>query len=170
MDVASSALTVFDAARSPPMDASSPFAQMPPTPEPIVARVRADLERLTTGLTTPAGLDPARLADETVRQLWDSRVRVFVPVLALRKAKERLLAGTRVTDGALARPAVEPVTTTAANAPQSAHAVWPWAGAVAVAAVGWPLGELIDRPWLGVSVAGWAGILGAMRVTTKPRG
>jgi len=150
------------------MDASSPFAQMPPNPEPIVARVRADLERLAAGFSTPVGLDPARLADETVRQLWDSRVKVFVPVLALREAKERLLASARVTDGAQALPAVEPATTPAANVSQSANAVWPWAGAVAVAAVGWPLGELIDHPWLGVSVAGWAGILGAMRATTRP--
>jgi len=68
----------------------TPFAQTPPTPEPIIAQVRrqlADDDRV--GARVPTGvLD--RVADQAVRELWSSRVKTFVPVLALRSAREIL--------------------------------------------------------------------------------
>jgi hypothetical protein len=68
----------------------TPFAEMPSTPEPIIAQVRrqlADDDRV--GARVPTGvLD--RVADQVVRDLWSSRVKVFVPVLALRTAREIL--------------------------------------------------------------------------------
>jgi hypothetical protein len=72
------------------LQATNPFAQMPTTPEPIIAQVRrqlADDDRV--GARVPTGvLD--RVADQTVRELWGSRVKTFVPVLALRQAREVL--------------------------------------------------------------------------------
>lgn len=68
----------------------TPFAEMPLTPEPIIAQVRrqlADDDRV--GARVPTGvLD--RVADQAVRELWSSRVKTFVPVLALRTAREIL--------------------------------------------------------------------------------
>jgi hypothetical protein len=73
-----------------PMEAANPFAQVPSTPEPIIAQVRrqlADDDQL--GTRVPLGvLD--RVADHAVRELWTSRVKTFVPVLALRTAREIL--------------------------------------------------------------------------------
>ena len=72
------------------MDAANPFAQVPSSPEPIIAQVRrqlADEER--TGLVSHGPvLD--RVADSAVRELWGSRIKTFVPVLALRQAREML--------------------------------------------------------------------------------
>ena len=72
------------------MDAANPFAQVPSSPEPIIAQVRrqlADEER--TGLVSHGPvLD--RVADRAVRELWGSRIKTFVPVLALRQAREML--------------------------------------------------------------------------------
>jgi hypothetical protein len=68
----------------------TPFAQTPSTPEPMIAQVRrqlADDDRI--GARVPTGvLD--RVADQVVRELWSSRVKTFVPVLALRTARELL--------------------------------------------------------------------------------
>jgi hypothetical protein len=68
----------------------TPFAQMPATPEPVIAQVRRQLaadDRV--GARVPTGvLD--RVADQAVRELWSSRVKTFVPVLALREAREVL--------------------------------------------------------------------------------
>jgi hypothetical protein len=68
----------------------TPFAEMPPTPEPVIAQIRrqlADDDRV--GARVPTGvLD--RVADQAVRELWSSRVKTFVPVLALRTARELL--------------------------------------------------------------------------------
>ena len=72
------------------MNAANPFAQVPSSPEPIIAQVRrqlADEER--TGLVSHGPvLD--RVADRAVRELWGSRIKTFVPVLALRQAREML--------------------------------------------------------------------------------
>jgi hypothetical protein len=72
------------------VDAANPFAQVPSSPEPIIAQVRrqlADEER--TGLVSHGPvLD--RVADRAVRELWGSRIKTFVPVLALRQAREML--------------------------------------------------------------------------------
>ena len=74
------------------MELVTPFAQTPSTPEPIIAQVRrqlADDDRV--GDRVPTGvLD--RVADHAVRELWSSRVKTFVPVLALRTAREILRA------------------------------------------------------------------------------
>ena len=72
------------------MELVTPFAQTPSSPEPIIAQVRrqlADDDRV--GARVPTGvLD--RVADHAVRELWSSRVKTFVPVLALRTARELL--------------------------------------------------------------------------------
>jgi hypothetical protein len=68
----------------------TPFAQMPATPEPIIAQVRRQLADDPV-LGTP--LEPSLLdhvAERAVRELWESRVKTFVPVLALRQARELL--------------------------------------------------------------------------------
>jgi len=72
------------------MEPATPFAQVPTTPEPIIAQVRRQLDDdARGGAPVPPGvLD--RVADDAVRQLWPSRVKTFVPVLALRTARERL--------------------------------------------------------------------------------
>lgn len=71
------------------MELVTPFAVSPSTPEPIIAQVRRQLADDGVGARVPTGvLD--RVADQAVRELWSSRVRTFVPVLALRTARERL--------------------------------------------------------------------------------
>ncbi len=72
------------------MDAANPFAQVPTTPEPIIAQVRRQLaDEAWPGLVSHGPvLD--RVADRAVRELWSSRIRTFVPVLALRHAREML--------------------------------------------------------------------------------
>jgi hypothetical protein len=73
-----------------PMDAAIPFAQVPTSPEPIIAQVRRQLaDEVRTGLVSHGPvLD--RVADRAVRELWGSRIKTFVPVLALRQAREML--------------------------------------------------------------------------------
>src|SRR5215204_4086757 len=72
------------------MQLVTPFAQTPSTPEPIIAQVRRQLaDDDQVGAWVPAGvLD--RVAEQAVRELWSSRVKTFVPVLALRTAREIL--------------------------------------------------------------------------------
>src|SRR5215203_4783109 len=72
------------------MQLVTPFAQTPSTPEPIIAQVRRQLaDDDQVGARVPAGvLD--RVAEQAVRELWSSRVKTFVPVLALRTAREIL--------------------------------------------------------------------------------
>ena len=72
------------------MESLTPFAQMPSTPEPIIAQVRrqlADDDWVRARVPTSV-LD--RVADQAVRELWSSPVKTFVPVLALRQAREVL--------------------------------------------------------------------------------
>lgn len=71
------------------MELVTPFAQTPSSPEPIIAQVRRQLADDRVGARVPTGvLD--RVADQAVRELWSSRVKTFVPVLALRTARELL--------------------------------------------------------------------------------
>jgi len=72
------------------MEVLTPFAQMPATPEPIIDQVRRVLtDDVPPGMTVEATvLD--HVADQAVRGLWESRVKTFVPVLALRRAREVL--------------------------------------------------------------------------------
>ena len=72
------------------MDAANPFAQVPATPEPIIAQVRRQLaDEAWPGLVNHGPvLD--RVADRAVRELWGSRIKTYVPVLALRQAREML--------------------------------------------------------------------------------
>lgn len=72
------------------MESLTPFAQMPTTPEPIIAQVQRQLadDPRHGAMVSTTVLD--RLADRAVRELWESRVKTFVPVLALRQARELL--------------------------------------------------------------------------------
>jgi hypothetical protein len=74
------------------VEATTVFAQTPSTPEAIVARVRDDLARACEGATCPPAAELERLADAAVRELWESRVKTFVTVLAVRQAREMLVA------------------------------------------------------------------------------
>jgi hypothetical protein len=70
-----------------PVEAASPFAQMPISPEPIIAQVRRQLaDDAPLGRTVETGLLDI-VAERAVRELWGSRVKTFVPVLALREAR-----------------------------------------------------------------------------------
>jgi hypothetical protein len=73
-----------------PMDSANPFAQVPTTPEPVIAQVRRQLaDEAWSGLVSHGPvLD--RVADLAVRELWGSRIKTFVPALALRQAREML--------------------------------------------------------------------------------
>src|SRR5688500_15177704 len=76
--------------RSIPMEDANPFAQVPIAPEPIIAQVRRQLaDEAWPGLIS-YGPVLDRVADRAVRELWRSRIKTFVPVLALREAREML--------------------------------------------------------------------------------
>ncbi len=72
------------------MEAASPFAQMPATPEPIIAQVRRQLADDAPRVMTVETTILDQVADQAVRELWGSRIKTFVPVLALRQAREIL--------------------------------------------------------------------------------
>jgi hypothetical protein len=72
------------------VEAANPFAQTPLTPEPIIAQVRRELAADCGSGPCPAAADLDKAADAAVRMLWQGRVRTFVPVLALREAREML--------------------------------------------------------------------------------
>jgi hypothetical protein len=96
------------------MELVTPFAQTPSTPEPIIAQVRRQLaDDDQVGARVPTGvLD--RVADRAVRELWDSPVRTFVPILALRQAREvlreqdRLITEEHLDAGSPAMPRIAP--------------------------------------------------------------
>jgi hypothetical protein len=72
------------------MDPATPFAQSPATPASISAQVCRQLTAdYPTGVDTQ-GNAFAAIADAVVRELWGGRVNTFVPVLALRQAREVL--------------------------------------------------------------------------------
>ena len=66
---------------------ATPFAEVPPEPEPVIALVREQLEReCAEGRCPPdEGLD--RLVEGAVLELWDAPIKTFVPLLALRRAR-----------------------------------------------------------------------------------
>jgi hypothetical protein len=72
------------------MEAAGPFAQMPTTPESIIAQVQRQLadDASRVMMLEPTILD--QVAERAVRELWGSRIKTFVPVLALRQAREIL--------------------------------------------------------------------------------
>lgn len=72
------------------MEATTVFAQTPSTPEAIIGRVREELARACAETACPPTDELERLADAAVRELWDSRVKTFVTVLAVRQAREML--------------------------------------------------------------------------------
>ena len=88
----------------PPM---TPFAQMPATPEPIIAQVRRQLVDDAHDALRVQGDVIDRVADRAVRELWGSRVKTFVPVLALRVAREMLREQDRLV--AMGYAATHPV-------------------------------------------------------------
>lgn len=87
------------------------FAQSTATQETVIDRVRRELLAEGTGRDTlPAVL--AEAAETSVRALWDSRVKLFVPVLALRDARSRLGSQAVPSERATAsRPVPVAVTT-----------------------------------------------------------
>ncbi|MGH2617871.1 MAG: three-helix bundle dimerization domain-containing protein, partial [Thermomicrobiales bacterium] len=91
------ALVMSDAGpRAPPMPVVSPllhpFAPRPTTPEAIIVQVRAQLAADAAGGPALQAADLDQIAETAVRQLWGGRVTVFVPILALRAAREALCA------------------------------------------------------------------------------
>ncbi len=88
------------------MDAETLFAQPVSTPEATVDRVRRDLLAEWAGLGPPP-LEITQAAEASVRALWDSKVKLFVPVLALRAARSSL--GNTSLRRAPARRALPPV-------------------------------------------------------------
>jgi hypothetical protein len=75
------------------VEAANPFAQVPSTPEPIIAQVRRELAADCDNGPCPKAAELDRAASIAVRELWQARVRTFVPVLALRQAREMLHVG-----------------------------------------------------------------------------
>ena len=72
------------------MNPANPFAQTPLTPEPIIAQVRRQL-MAESGTDSPGRGDLVDgLVDRVVRELWSSRVKTFVPILALRESRDLL--------------------------------------------------------------------------------
>lgn len=72
------------------MDIANPFAQTPLTPDPVIAQVRRQLLAETEDGRPSDETLVDGLVDRVVRELWNSRVKTFVPVLALRETRELL--------------------------------------------------------------------------------
>ena len=72
------------------MQAASPFAQTPTTPESIIAQVRRQLADDASRVMAVETIVLDQVAERAVRELWGSRIKTFVPVLALRLAHEIL--------------------------------------------------------------------------------
>ena len=72
------------------MEPANLFAQVPSTPEPIIAQVRRQLADEAPLVMTIEASVLDRVAERAVRELWESRVKTFVPVLALRDARQVL--------------------------------------------------------------------------------
>jgi hypothetical protein len=99
------------------MDAANPFAQTPLTPEPIIAQVSRQLRVESADGSPDANRLVEGLVDRVVRDLWSSRVKTFVPILALRETRD-LLRGAHLT---AVREHAEAPTTEAMQAVQSEH-------------------------------------------------
>jgi hypothetical protein len=72
------------------VDAANPFAQMPTTPESIIVQVRRQLADDASRVMTVEPTVLNQVAERVLRELWESRIKTFVPVLALRQAREIL--------------------------------------------------------------------------------
>lgn len=73
---------------------SNVFAAPVQTGEALVARVKRDLERgFPNGV--PEGVDLTAVAQAAVTELGEAKVKTFLPVLALRAARERLAESPR---------------------------------------------------------------------------
>jgi hypothetical protein len=71
----------------------NPFAEVPDDPEIIVAQIRREAEEeWRAGHLALPDLD--RCVREAVDMLWESEVRTFVPLLALRRVRSCIQAGT----------------------------------------------------------------------------
>jgi hypothetical protein len=72
------------------LEAANPFAEVPPEQELMIAQVRRQLANDLPQVMTvePTVLD--QVAERVVRELWESRIKTFVPLLALRQAREIL--------------------------------------------------------------------------------
>lgn len=70
------------------METRKLVTETPTTPEATIARVRRQLKEDDSphGMRVSAEFLDG-LADSAVRELWSSRVKTFVPVLALRQAR-----------------------------------------------------------------------------------
>jgi hypothetical protein len=94
----------------------TPFAQMPTTPDPLVAQLR---QQLAAAYPEAARRDTSTLdaiATQAIRGLWGSRIKTFVPILALREAQT--LAHERGWDVAgQAMPPLSPPARTLTSAP-----------------------------------------------------
>ena len=102
------------------MDAASPFAQSPLTPEPIIAQVCRQL-RAESGDDGPPGESLVDgMVDRVVRELWSGRVKTFVPILALRETRQ-LLRDARATASADAEPRLAPTAQFIGPEFQAAH-------------------------------------------------
>ncbi len=69
------------------------FAQVPSDPENIVALVMREAEEEWRDQQLPAPMLD-RCAREAVDVLWDSQVKTFVPLFALRRVRSCVRAGT----------------------------------------------------------------------------
>ena len=72
------------------VEAANPFAQMPTTPESIIVQVRRQLADDASRVMTVEPTVLNQVAERVVRELWESRIKTFLPVLALRQAREIL--------------------------------------------------------------------------------
>lgn len=68
------------------MDDPNPFAEMPATPEPMIAQGREALAHEVAARRAVPSVDLAQLATEAVRSLWDKPIKTFIPLLAFRQA------------------------------------------------------------------------------------
>jgi hypothetical protein len=75
------------------MEAENAFAKVTLTPEAVMARVRNEVERdCEAGRFDPCPPPEAvdHVVSVTVNELWNSKVKTFVSLLALRETRERL--------------------------------------------------------------------------------
>lgn len=84
------------------MENLTPFAQVPPTPEPVIAQVLRQLTEDARRIDKFPITTLERVADHAVRDLWGGRIKTFVPLLALRQARETLRLHEIVTTAASA--------------------------------------------------------------------
>jgi hypothetical protein len=106
------------------MESANPFAQVPATPEPIIAQVRRQLRAEAGGALPHEDSRVDGVVDRVVHDLWGGRVKTFVPVLALREARDLLHVSHAAVPGLAAASAAE-ATATAAAVQRPARDVMP---------------------------------------------